>query len=82
MDSVTRESDCRLPGEFVGAVDLAAELTHQYRSDLVQGALEAYLEALGDRHEFKNALVVWYLDDDVTNDGLQLFLDRKDAVSV
>jgi predicted DNA-binding protein len=77
----TSKVNFRLPTKLIEKADVAAEITHKNRTELVTEALREYLEEIEDE-AFKEAVVELYLDDQIGFDVLKEFIGRRDAESV
>lgn len=77
----TSKVNFRLPTELIEKADVAAEITHKNRTELVTEALREYLEEIEDE-AFKEAVVELYLDDQIDFEVLKEFIGRQDAESV
>lgn len=78
----TTRVNFRLPEELVEKADIAAEVTHKDRTEIIVEALQEYLEEVEDDEKFKEAVVELYLDDQIGFDVLKEFIGRQDAESV
>ncbi|WP_181686955.1 ribbon-helix-helix protein, CopG family [Halorhabdus salina] len=78
----TKRVNFRLPEELVEKADVAAEVSHTDRTDIVMEALQEYLADVEDDERFREAIVELYLDDEIDFDVLQAFVGRQDAESV
>jgi len=78
----TRRVNFRLPDELVEKADVAAEVRHADRTEIVREALQEYLADVEDDDKFREAVVELYLDDEIGFDVLQSFVGRQDAESV
>lgn len=78
----TKRVNFRLPEELVEKADLAAEVTHRDRTDIVTAALRKYLDEVEDDDSFREAVVELYLDDQIGFEELTAVLGRQDAESV
>lgn len=78
----TTRVNFRLPDELVEKTDVAAEVTHKNRTEIIVEALQDYLEDVEDDEKFKEAVVELYLDDQIGFDVLKEFIGRQDAESV
>lgn len=78
----TRRVNFRLPEELVEKADLAAEVTHRDRTDIVTAALREYLEEVEDDESFREAVVELYLEDEIGFETLAAVVGRQDAESV
>jgi len=72
----------RLPNELVEKADVAAEVTHKNRTEIVVEALQEYLEEVEDDEKFREAVVELYLDEQIGFEVLKEFIGRQDAESV
>jgi predicted DNA-binding protein len=79
---MTTKVNFRLPEELIEKADVAAEVTHKNRTDIVIEALQEYLEEVEDDEKFKEAVVELYLDDKISFEVLKEFIGRQDAESV
>ncbi|WP_340099893.1 ribbon-helix-helix protein, CopG family [Salinibaculum salinum] len=78
----TKRVNFRLPEELVEKADLAAEVTHRDRTDIVTAALREYLDEVEGDDSFREAVVELYLDDQIGFEELTAVLGRQDAESV
>lgn len=78
----TTKVNFRLPESLVEKADVAAEVTHKNRTQIIKDALREYLEEVEDDEKFKEAVVELYLDDQISFDVLKEFIGRQDAESV
>jgi metal-responsive CopG/Arc/MetJ family transcriptional regulator len=78
----TTRVNFRLPDDLLEKADVAAEITHRNRTDIVTEALREYLDEVEDDEEFKMAVVDLYLDDRIGFEVLKEFLGRQDAEAV
>lgn len=78
----TRRVNFRLPDELVEKADVAAEVSHADRTEIVREALQEYLADVEDDDRFREAVVELYLDGEISFDVLQSFVGRQDAESV
>lgn len=72
----------RLPEDLVERADVAAEVTHKNRTEVVKEALREYLEEVEDDESFKESVVELYLEDRIGFETLKEFVGRQDAESV
>jgi predicted DNA-binding protein len=72
----------RLPDELIEKADVATEVTHKNRTEIVKEALREYLEEIEDDEKFKEQVVELYLDEEISFDTLKEFIGRQDAESV
>ena len=77
----TSKVNFRLPTSLIEKADVAAEITHKNRTELITEALREYLKEIEDE-AFKEAVVELYLDDQIGFDVLKEFIGRQDAESV
>lgn len=78
----TTKVNFRLPEDLLEKADVAAEITHKNRTDIITEALQEYLDEVEDDEEFKEAVVDLYLDDRIGFAVLKEFLGRQDAEAV
>lgn len=78
----TTRVNFRLPDDLLEKADVAAEVTHKNRTELIVDALREYLQDVEDRDAFKEAVVELYLDGAIGFDTLKQFIGRRDAESV
>ena len=78
----TTRVNFRLPDDLLEKADVAAEITHKNRTDIITEALQEYLDEVEDDEEFKEAVVDLYLDDRIGFEVLKEFLGRQDAEAV
>lgn len=78
----TKKVNFRLPEDLVERADVAAEVTHRNRTEVVREALQAYLEEVEDDERFKEAVVELYLDEEIGFETLKEFVGRRDAEAV
>ncbi len=69
----------RLPKNLIQKTDVAAEVTHKNRTEILKEALQEYLEDIEDDEKFKEAVVELYLDNQISFDVLKEFIGRQDA---
>ena len=79
---VTRKVNVRLPDELVEKADVAAEVSHKNRTEIIKEALRQYLQQVEDDEKFNEAVVELYLDDDIEFETLKGVVGRQDAESV
>jgi predicted DNA-binding protein len=79
---VTRKVNFRLPDELVEKADVAAEVSHKNRTEIITEALQQYLQEVEDDEKFKEAVVELYLDGEIGFETLKQFIGRQDAESV
>lgn len=78
----TTKVNFRFPDELIEKADVAAEVSHKNRTEIVKEALRSYLEEIENDEAFKEAVVELYLDGRIRFDTLQEFIGRQDAESV
>lgn len=78
----TTRVNFRIPKELIEKADVAADITHKNRTEIVTEALRAYLDEIEDTDAFKEELVERYLADDIEYDVLETFIGRQDAAAV
>ena len=78
----TTRVNFRLPDDLLEKADVAAQITHKNRTDIVTEALQTYLDEVEDDDEFRRAVIDLYLDDRLEFEVLTEFLGRQDAESV
>jgi len=79
---MTTKVNFRLPDELIEKADVAAEVTHKNRTDIIIEALREYLEEVEDDEKFKEAVVELYLDNQISFEVLKEFVGRQDAESI
>jgi len=78
----TKRVNFRLPEELIAQADVAAEVTHKNRTEILVEALRQYLEAKESDESFREAVVELYLDDQIEFEKLADVIGRQDAESV
>ena len=78
----TTRVNFRLPEDLIQKTDVAAEITHKNRTEILKEALQEYLEEVEHDEKFKEAIVELYLDDRIDFDVLKEFIGRQDAEAV
>ena len=78
----TKRVNFRLPDALVTQADIAAEVTHKNRTEVLIEALRQYLEELGSEDRFREAVVELYLDDQIEFEKLAAIIGRQDAEAV
>jgi len=78
----TKRVNFRLPEELVEQADIAAEVTHKDRTEILIEALRRYLAEIEDDEGFREAVVELYLDGTVGFDTLAEIVGRQDAEAV
>lgn len=78
----TTRVNFRLPEELLEKADVAAEITHKNRTEIVKEALQQYFEEVEDDEKFKEEIIELYLDDQIGFETLKEFVGRQDAEAV
>ncbi|MDZ5811479.1 ribbon-helix-helix protein, CopG family [Halorubrum sp. AD140] len=78
----TKRVNFRLPEELIAQADVAAEVTHKNRTEILIEALRQYLEEKESDESFREAVVELYLDDQIEFEKLADVIGRQDAESV
>jgi metal-responsive CopG/Arc/MetJ family transcriptional regulator len=78
----TKRVNFRLPEELIAQADVAAEVTHKNRTEILIEALRQYLAEKESDESFREAVVELYLDDQIAFEKLADVLGRQDAESV
>lgn len=78
----TKRVNFRLPEELIAQADVAAEVTHKNRTEILIEALRQYLEEKESDESFREAVVELYLDDQIGFEKLAEVIGRQDAESV
>ncbi|MFC7074346.1 CopG family ribbon-helix-helix protein [Halovenus rubra] len=78
----TKRVNFRLPEELIAQADVAAEVTHKNRTEILVEALRQYLEEKESDESFREAVVELYLDDQIGFEKLAEVIGRQDAESV
>jgi predicted transcriptional regulator len=79
---MTTKVNFRLPDELIEKADVAAEVTHKNRTDIIVEALQEYLKEVEDDEKFKENVVELYLEDEISFEVLKEFVGRQDAESI
>jgi predicted transcriptional regulator len=79
---MTKKVNFRLPDELIEKADVAAEISHTNRTEIIKQALQEYLKEVENEDEFREAVVELYLDNEIEFDTLKEFIGRRDAESV
>ena len=79
---MTTKVNFRLPDELIEKADVAAEVTHKNRTDIIVEALQEYLEEVEDDEKFKENVVELYLEGEISFEVLKEFVGRQDAESI
>ena len=78
----TKRVNFRLPEELIAQADVAAEVTHKNRTEILIEALREYLEEKESDESFREAVVELYLDDQIEFEKLAEVIGRQDPESV
>jgi predicted transcriptional regulator len=78
----TTRVNFRIPEDLIEKADVAAQVTHKNRTEIVTEALREYLEEIQDEEAFKEDVIELYLEDVIGFETLQEFIGRQDAESV
>lgn len=78
----TRRVNFRLPEELITQADIAAEVTHKNRTEVLIEALQQYLEEKESEESFREAVIELYLDDQIDFEDLVDVIGRQDAEAV
>lgn len=78
----TKRVNLRLPEELITHADIAAEVSHKNRTDVLIEALRQYLEEREADDRFKEAVVELYLEDEIDFEALKTVIGRQDAEAV
>lgn len=79
---MSKKVNFRLPDDLVKRADVAAEVTHKNRTEIIKEAVREYLQDVEAKGEFKEAVVDLYLEGEIEFDTLKAFIGRQDAESV
>jgi metal-responsive CopG/Arc/MetJ family transcriptional regulator len=78
----TTRVNFRIPEELIEKADVAAQVTHKNRTEIVTEALREYLVDIENEDAFKEAVIELYLDGQIGFETLTEFIGRQDAESV
>jgi len=78
----TKRVNFRLPDDLVEKADVAAEIEHKDRTEIVTEALREYLSDVEGSDRFQEAVVELYLDGEIGFDVLKGIVGRQDAEAV
>jgi metal-responsive CopG/Arc/MetJ family transcriptional regulator len=78
----TKRVNIRLPEKLVQEADGIAKVRHKNRTELMKEALTDYLRKLEDEKGFKEEVVDFYLDDEISYDVLKALIGKRDAEAV
>jgi len=79
---MTTKVNFRLSDELIEKADVAAEVTHKNRTDIVVDALREYLGDMEDDEKFRESVVELYLEDEISFEVLKEFVGLQDAESI
>lgn len=78
----TRRVNLRLPEELITHADIAAEVSHKNRTEILIEALREYLAEKESDERFREAVVELYLDGQIDFEALHTVIGRQDAEAV
>lgn len=78
----TKRVNFRLPETLITQADIAAEVTHKNRTEVLIEALRQYLEEIESDESFREAVVELYLDGEIEFEKLAEVVGRQDAEAV
>lgn len=78
----SKSTTVEMPDELLQKTDVVAGTRDESRSVVVTEALETYLTELETEKAFKQKLVGHYLDREIGDGALDVFLQRRDAEAV
>jgi metal-responsive CopG/Arc/MetJ family transcriptional regulator len=78
----TRKVNFRLPEQLVTHADIAAEVTHKNRTELLIETLREYLNEAKSEESFQEAVVELYLVDELEFETLIDMIGRQDAEAI
>ncbi|RRJ33112.1 CopG family transcriptional regulator [Halocatena pleomorpha] len=78
----TKKVNFRLPEELITHADVASEITHKNRTELLIEALREYIADIESDEEFRESVVELYLTDEIDVETLELIIGRQDAKAV
>ena len=78
----TTKVNFRLPNELVERVDVATEVSHKNRAEIVRDALQQHLQELEDNESFQEVAVELYLNGGIRFETLKEIIGRQDAETV
>ena len=78
----TKRVNFRLPEALIRQADVAAEVTHKNRTEILIEALRQYLKEKESDENFQEAVVELYLDGQIGFEKLADVIGRQDAASV
>ena len=78
----TKRVNFRLPEELITQADIAAQVTHKNRMEVIVEALRQYLEEIESEESFQEAVVELYLDGEIEFEKMAEVIGRQDAEAV
>lgn len=78
----TKKVNFRLPEDLITHTDVATEVMHKNRTELLIDALQEYLNDIESDENFREAVVELYLADDIEFETLVQIIGRQDAEAV
>lgn len=78
----TTRVNFRLPDDLVEKADVAAEVTHKNRTEIIIDALQEFLDEIEDDDRFREDVIDLYLDGTIGFEVLAEFIGRQDAEAV
>ena len=78
----TKRVNFRLPEELITQADIAAEVTHKNRTEVLIEALRQYLQEIESEESFREAVVELYLTEEIEFEQLVDVIGRQDAEAV
>lgn len=78
----TKRVNFRIPEELITQADIAAEVTHKNRTEVLIEALRQYLEEKESEESFREAVVELYLAEEIEYSALADVVGRQDAEAV
>jgi metal-responsive CopG/Arc/MetJ family transcriptional regulator len=78
---LTPKVDVQLPDHLIEKIEVAAEALSKSRTEIVEKALQQYLEELEGDEEFKEGVVELYLQDEIGFELLKQIIGQQDAES-
>ena len=76
---MTKDIGTRLPNELLEKADVATEVSHKNRTEIVRDALQQYLWEVEDDETFQEAVMELYLDDGIGFETLKEFIGQQNA---
>ena len=78
---MTQDINLNLSEELIEKVDVAAEILNTSRTEIVETALQQYLQKREGDEEFKERAVELYLHDEIGFEFLKQIIGQQDAES-